>query len=1739
MKKILLTVFTLFCLCFSALAQITNCTGWITRDASWSVLPRDDDNSSGSITLPFNFCWYGTSLTNVYINNNGNISFGTPYGTYTGAGFPNGSFVMLAPFWADVDTRSSNSGRVYYKVFPTYMVVQWDGVGYYDQRTDKLNYFQIVISDGSSTLTPGGNVSYTYKSMQWTTGEASGGANGFGGNPAIVGANRGNNVNFFQLGQFNASGNNYNGPTANSGVGWLSNQTFVFNACATNSNNIAPIISGVARCDTLLVCEGDTLPVNLIAYGPESNQTVAMTTSAPGVSGYYVVSNTTGSPGTLNSYFVGSAGNLGVNTIQVTATDNAAVPASSSLALNIKVIPAAKVTVHPPNRTVCVGGGTTFPVTATGTTVTYQWQVNQGSGFVNLTNTAPYSDVTTSTLSIAATTSQMNGYRYRCVVRNSNGCLTNSNPALLTVNPLPVATASPSPQTICSGTASSITLTSTVSGTTYAWPAPVMSGVSGGAAGSGSSIAQTLTATVTTQGTAIYTITPTANGCVGASIKDTVKVNPLPVATATPSPQTICTGTASGIALSSNVSGTTYSWTAPVMSGVSGGTAGSGTTIAQTLSITGSSQGTAVYTITPSANSCAGVAIKDTVYVNPLLVPAVSITAGSNNICMGTNVTFTAQPTNGGPAPVYQWRKNGVNVGTNSNTYSDNTLTSTDQVSVRMTSNVTCRTVDTVNSAALSITVKPIPVASLSTSSQQICSNQSSAVSPSSTVTGTTYTWTVVQNGVSGASSGSGTSIVQTLTNTGLSTGTAIYTITPVADGCTGTAVKDTVFVKPLPAVTNNPLSQTICTGATATIALQANITGTTFSWTVNATNVTGAANGSGNTISQVLNTSTNTPGTVVYTVVPVVNGCTGPASTYTVTVNPKSTGTQTTTICQGQSYTFNGITYTSSNNTAKDTLQNQYGCDSIVTLNLTVTSAITHTINPVICQGNSYSFGGTNYTTSQTGVVHTFQTIQGCDSIVTLNLTVSPPLTGIQNTTICQGQSYTFNGITYTSSNNTAKDTLQTAQGCDSIVTLNLTVTPALTHTINPVICQGNSYSFGGTNYTTSQTGVVHTFQTAQGCDSIVTMNLTVSPPLTGIQTTTICQGQSYTFNGITYTSSNNTAKDTLQNAQGCDSIVTLHLTVTPAITNTINPVICQGNSYTFAGTVYTSNQTGVVHTFQTAQGCDSIVTMNLTVTPPPTHTINPVICQGNSYNFGGTIYTTSQSGVLHTFQTAQGCDSIVTMNLTVSPPLTGIQTMVICQGQSYTFNGIVYTTSNNTAKDTVQNAQGCDSIVTLHLTVNPITYGTQTTVLCQGQSFTFNGITYTSSNYTAKDTLVNQYGCDSIVSLNLTINPVTSGTQSVVICQGHSYTFNGITYTASNTTARDTLVNQYGCDSILTLNLIVTPAPTTTLNDTICLGDSYTFGPYVYTSSQSGVVHNFPTAQGCDSMVTLNLTVLNIVPQPLLVQESGCDVVRFEGTDYTASTIFNDTLYSAFGCDSIYRRVEITVHETRAYVQKIDTMGCDEVYVNGIRYSADAQVRDTLRNQYGCDSVYRDFNIKVYQFKLELSMSPDDPYEMERIEFKTSSYYGNDYKVLSWSPASAFSDQNAKSQKASFTEPAQVIVRARSREGCEDEFRVDINPREYSKDVAVPNAFSPNGDGLNDMFRPILKLERAYNTIEFNIYNRYGQLVHATANLNNGWDGMHNGRPADNGVYSYKLVIYFLDGTNKVFSGEVNLVR
>jgi gliding motility-associated-like protein len=488
----------------------------------------------------------------------------------------------------------------------------------------------------------------------------------------------------------------------------------------------------------------------------------------------------------------------------------------------------------------------------------------------------------------------------------TTGCI---NTVLFTVNPTPVVTATPTSQTICSGTAPSIALTSNVAGTTFNWTV-VQSGVTGATNGSGASVAQTLTATGTTAGTATYTITPAANGCPGTPINVVITVNPIPVVTATPTSQTICSGAAPSIALTSNVTGTTFSWTV-VQSGVTGATNGSGASIAQTLSATGTTAGTATYTVTPTANGCPGVPIEVVITVNP--TPIVTATPTSQIICSGatTAIDLTSNVT----GTTFSWTvvQTGVTGATDASGATINqTLTTTGTTAGTATYTIT-PTANGCPGAPIQviITVNPTPVVTATPTSQTICSGTAPSIALTSNVTGTTFSWTVVQSSVTGATNGSGASIAQTLTATGTTAGTATYTITPTANGCPGTPINVVITVNPIPVVTATPTSQTICSGTAPSIALTSNVAGTTFSWTVAQTDVIGATNGTGTSITETLTTTGTTTGTATYTITPTANGCPGPPVNVIITVNPTPVITPLANVLSCDSYTLPVITGT------------------------------------------------------------------------------------------------------------------------------------------------------------------------------------------------------------------------------------------------------------------------------------------------------------------------------------------------------------------------------------------------------------------------------------------------------------------------------------------------------------------------------------------------------------------------------------------------------------------------------------------------------------------------------------------------------------------------------------------------------------------------------------------------------------------------------------------------------------
>jgi len=168
-------------------------------------------------------------------------------------------------------------------------------------------------------------------------------------------------------------------------------------------------------------------------------------------------------------------------------------------------------------------------------------------------------------------------------------------------------------------------------------------------------------------------------------------------------------------------------------------------------------------------------------------------------------------------------------------------------------------------------------------------------------------------------------------------------------------------------------------------------------------------------------------------------------------------------------------------------------------------------------------------------------------------------------------------------------------------------------------------------------------------------------------------------------------------------------------------------------------------------------------------------------------------------------------------------IDTVVACD--TYTWiDGNTYTSSTNLPKDTI-NLTGYDSIITLDLTINSSSTGTDTQSACDSYTW-IDGTTYTASNTTATDTLVNAAGCDSVVTLNLTITNSSTSRDVQTACNSFTW-INGVTYTANTNSVTDTLTNAAGCDSIITLDLRITSIDTNlTLSGSILTSDEITPG-------------------------------------------------------------------------------------------------------------------------------------------------------------------------------------------------------------------------------------------------------------------------------------------------------------------------
>ncbi|HIA07287.1 MAG TPA: hypothetical protein EYN71_11435 [Flavobacteriales bacterium] len=524
--------------------------------------------------------------------------------------------------------------------------------------------------------------------------------------------------------------------------------------------------------------------------------------------------------------------------------------------------------------------------------------------------------------------------------------------------------------------------------------------------------------------------------------------------------------------------------------------------------------------------------------------------------------------------------------------------------------------------------------------------------------------------------------------------------------------------------------------------------------------------------------------------------------------------------------------------------------CSDSTTITITVSSSINTLDTALMCAGDSLFLGGAWQTTAG-NYKDTLTASGGCDSIVATNLSIIPPNGSSNNTNICPGDSAFIQGAWQTLAG-TYFDTVPNSAGCDSVITTNLTLSSPISTSSNSGICPGDSMFLAGA-WQTIAGSYVDSFIASGGCDSLHTIILAIDPTYYMIDAPlSICIGSSISIYGF-FESTSGTYYDSLTSVNGCDSIHSTVLTVN-AVYNIVDaPIsICAGDSSSIYG-IFQSTAGTYYDSLTTVVGCDSIHSTVMTILATSSSSNNAIICPGDSLFVQGA-YQTMAGTYYDTLTSILGCDSVIETTLTIDPVYFISSSVSICQGDSVQLPNGSYATTSGSYTDSLTTGAGCDSVITLTVTIDSTTFTANSDTICSGDTVIIGNSFYTDAG-TYYDTLMAVNGCDSIIRTTLTVNASYEFWNTVPICSGDTVMIDSVFYSGPGT-YYDSLQTAKGCDSVFILEIIVNATYETWDTMAICSGDSIMIGGAFY--SDAGTYYDsMLTVEGCDSVFIINVTV------------------------------------------------------------------------------------------------------------------------------------------------------------------------------------------------------------------------------------------------------------------------------------------
>ncbi|MEX0813507.1 MAG: gliding motility-associated C-terminal domain-containing protein [Chitinophagales bacterium] len=586
-----------------------------------------------------------------------------------------------------------------------------------------------------------------------------------------------------------------------------------------------------------------------------------------------------------------------------------------------------------------------------------------------------------------------------------------------------------------------------------------------------------------------------------------------------------------------------------------------------------------------------------------------------------------------------------------------------------------------------------------------------------------------------------------------------------------------------------------------------------------------------------------------------------------------------------------------------------------------------------------------------------------------------------------------------------------------------------------------------------------------------------------------------------------------------------------------------------------------------------------------------NVSICANDSFSLpsGTVVYS---AGIYNdTISDLNGCDSIVVTDLSIDPVYSTELFDTICQGETFMLPNGNPVNATGTYNSDFSSINGCDSTVITNLIVNPISASIVNPEICENETYTLPSGGIVDSSDTYLDTLQNQFGCDSVITINLTVHPIFTDSLDIMICENESHILPDGNAVDSAGVYNTMLSSVQDCDSLIVTTLVLMPVFQTDVFDTICLGENYILPDGRSVDSEGEYLNELSSQSACDSLVNIILTVLN----PSAETQSE-DITCFGANDGSARVsgggsispynyewetgnatnaidglspgAYSITVQDAFGCADT---VSVVINEPDSLTFTISTqnVSCFEnndgtISINPsggtapyqLLVNGNAQTSTTANNlpagSYSLEVL--DENNCSSSTSVELtrpdsiaySYEPENP-EMELGE-TLEMFFSSNYDPMAnyiWE-STEISCNNCNDPGINFTASdslrGAIEVMSDNQTGiiCSRDISVFIEVDD-SRNLFFPNAFSPNGDGENDLYR-IYGNFNSVRTFSFRIFDRWGELVFESDDPEFSWDGnLSNGTESYIGVYTYSAVYSFLGSNQEVknIKGSITLIR